>query len=237
MSDSTPTPPPEGSQPPPQQPPPTERSGYPTGQPSGQPNGQPSGQPGGQPGYGAPAGQPAYPTGQPGYGPAPTGAGQPADLLIRFLARLIDGIIVGIVVQIVDRILLQGIFGMNASSGYSFDLGDVYLYSAVSGVIGALLYLGYFVLMESRNGQTVGKMLLKLRTVGPGGAMPTTQEAFRRNFWVGLGVLAIIPFGGVLGGLAEFVIVIVIAVTISQSPTKQGWHDNLAGGTQVLKVG
>ena len=91
--------------------------------------------------------------------------------------------------------------------------------------------------MESRNGQTVGKMLLKLRTVGPGGGMPTTQEAFRRNFWVGLGVLAIIPFGGVLGGLAELVIVIVIAVTISQSPTKQGWHDKLAGGTQVQKTG
>ena len=139
--------------------------------------------------------------------------------------------------QIVDRVLLQGMFDMSSSSAYSIDVGDVYLYSAVSGVISGLLYLGYFVLMESRNGQTVGKMLLKLRTVGPDGNLPTTQESFRRNFWVGLSVLAIIPFGGVLGGLAEFVIVIVIAVTISQSPTKQGWHDKLAGGTQVQKTG
>jgi uncharacterized RDD family membrane protein YckC len=234
MSDSTPTPPPEGSQ----QPPPTtpEHTTPPTPEPTREQPAAPGGPTGG---YAPPPG--GYPGSAPapgqGYGPAPTGAGQPADLLMRFLARLIDGILVGIVVQIVDRILLQGIFGMNAATGYGFSLGDVYAYSAISGVIGAVLYLGYFVLMESRNGQTVGKMLLKLRTEGPDGNPPTTGEAFKRNFWVGLGALAIIPFGGVLGGLAELVIVIVIAVTISQSPIKEGWHDRLAGGTRVLKIG
>jgi hypothetical protein len=42
----------------------------------------------------------------------------------------------------------------------------------------------------------------------------------------------IIPF---IGGLLTLVAVIVIAVTINSSPTKQGKHDELAGGTQVVK--
>jgi hypothetical protein len=55
---------------------------------------------------------------------------------------------------------------------------------------------------------------------------------------VALGILGVIPIiGGLIGGLAELVIVIVIAVTINNSPTKQGWHDNLAGGTKVIKIG
>jgi len=36
-------------------------------------------------------------------------------------------------------------------------------------------------------------------------------------------------------GLLAFVAMIVIAVTITGSPTKQGKHDELAGGTQVVK--
>jgi uncharacterized RDD family membrane protein YckC len=109
---------------------------------------------------------------------------------------------------------------------------------AISGVITAALYLGYFTLMESRNGQTLGKMLLKLQTQGPDGATPTTEQALKRNFWVALGILGVIPVvGAPIGGLAELVIVIVIAVTISNSPTRQGWHDNLAGGTKVVKIG
>ena len=44
--------------------------------------------------------------------------------------------------------------------------------------------------------------------------------------------LNIIPF---IGGLLTLVAVIVIAVTINSSPTKQGKHDELAGGTQVVK--
>ena len=43
----------------------------------------------------------------------------------------------------------------------------------------------------------------------------------------------IIPF---IGGLLAFVAILVIAVTISGSPTKQGKHDELAGGTQVVKA-
>lgn len=38
-----------------------------------------------------------------------------------------------------------------------------------------------------------------------------------------------------LGGLLGFIAAIGIAVTVSSSLSKQGWHDKFAGGTQVVK--
>ena len=65
---------------------------------------------------------------------------------------------------------------------------------------------------------------------GPGGAAkPTAQQSAIRNAWT---LFPIIPF---IGGLLGFIAIIVIAVTINSSPTKQGKHDELAGGTQVVK--
>jgi hypothetical protein len=72
--------------------------------------------------------------------------------------------------------------------------------------------------------------VLGLRVHGPGGApKPTAKQSAIRNVWT---LFPIIPF---IGGLLAFVAMIVIAVTISGSPTKQGKHDDLAGGTQVVK--
>jgi len=212
MTDTTPTPPPEEPQP---------RSAE-------QPPAGPQPAYGG--GYGEPA--PSY-----GYGPPPVAAERPGDLGVRFLARLIDFIVLGVVVQVVNAVIVGGLFGLNGGSLSGVGLGSVYAYSAVSGVITAAIYLAYFVLMESRRGQTLGKMLLKLHTEAPTGGLPSTEMALRRNFWVGLGVLAIIPFGGAIGSIAQLVIVIVIAVTISQSPSREGWHDRFAGGSRVVRKG
>ena len=199
MSDSTHNPPEGGFQPPPR------------------PEGQQS-----APGTPPPAPPPApAPPSEPGYGygrPAPA-VGQPADLLMRFLARLIDFILLG-------------------RNAYGFGPRLSYGASALSAVIASVLYLGYFTLMESGNGRTIGKMLLKLQTQGPDGSTPTREQALKRNFWVALGILGVIPVvGGVIGSLAELAIVILIAVTIHRSPIREGWHDKLAGGTRVVKTG
>jgi uncharacterized RDD family membrane protein YckC len=219
MSDSTQNPPPEGSVPPP-------------GPDQGHGQGSYGQQPGGS--YGAPPPPGGYAQ-VPGYGPPPTGADQRPELFMRFLARAIDNILVGIVVAIIASII-GVVFGLG-SMHYGYSVGASYAASAVSGVIGGALYLAYFALMESRRGQTVGKMALKLRTTGPDGNPPTLDEAIRRNFWEGLGALAIIPLiGPLIGSLAELVIVIVIAVTVGQSPIGQGWHDRFAGGTRVIRA-
>jgi uncharacterized RDD family membrane protein YckC len=158
---------------------------------------------------------------------------------MRFLARLIDFILIGLVNGLISIILIVGALGLHTSGYGSYGLGDRdYASDAVGGLIGAALSLAYFALMESRTGQTVGKMALKLRTVGPDGGPPSLEVAVRRNFWVALGALAVVPFiGSTIGGLAQLVIVIVIAVTIGQSPVRQGWHDRFAGGTSVVRTG
>jgi hypothetical protein len=65
---------------------------------------------------------------------------------------------------------------------------------------------------------------------GPGGApKPTLQQSAIRNGWT---LFPIIP---IIGGLLGVIAIVVIALTINGSPTKQGKHDDLAGGTQVVK--
>jgi len=145
--------------------------------------------------------------------PPPFPAGlEPGGLVVRFFARLIDGIIVGIV-----SFLL---------SFFTETLSSIW----VTGLFTGLLMFVYFVAFETAQGWTPGKRVLGLRVHGPGGApKPTAQQSAIRNIWT---LLPIIPF---IGGLLAFVAMIVIAVTISSSPTKQGKHDDLAGGTQVVK--
>lgn len=158
--------------------------------------------------YGAPGGYPAPPP--PGWGVQP--GGHPGGLGVRFGARVIDGILVGIVAG-----LLALLFG--ASSNIM-----------VTGLFSGVLMFGYFVAMEVTQGRTIGKMLLGLSVRGPGGApKPDVKQSAIRNAFT---LLTIVPY---VGGLLAFIAYVVIAVTINGSPTKQGKHDELAGGTQVVK--
>jgi len=154
------------------------------------------------------SGQYGYPGAYP-----PQGGGQPGGLGVRFAARLIDGVIVGIVGTII-------VFAVGASS-------NVW----ITGLFTGVLTFVYYVALEVTQGATLGKKLLGLSVRGPGGAAkPTAAQSAIRNSWT---LLPIIPF---IGGLLGVVAIVVIAVTINGSPTKQGKHDELAGGTQVVKA-
>ncbi|MGV0849958.1 RDD family protein [Mycolicibacterium phlei] len=147
---------------------------------------------------------------RPGQYGAPTGA--PAGVLVRWFARFIDGIIV---------VVASGLL-----SFFTHNLSSIW----VTGLFTGLLMFVYFFVLETTTGSTLGKKLLGLRVLGAGGApKPTAAQSAIRNSWT---LLPIIPFiGGLLGVIAMFV----IAITISGSATKQGKHDQLAGGTQVVK--
>ena len=150
--------------------------------------------------------------GEPGGYPPPSGGQEPGGLGLRFAARLIDGIIVNVV-----------------AFGIALAIGSLTNYW-VTGLFSGLLMFLYFLAFESTQGWTPGKKLLGLSVHGPAGApKPDVQQAAIRNVWT---LLNIIPF---IGGLLSLVAVIIIAVTINSSPTKQGKHDELAGGTQVVK--
>ncbi|MEX2324910.1 MAG: RDD family protein [Nitriliruptoraceae bacterium] len=176
--------------------------------------------------------QPPPPAPTPSGASGPSGGGQPADLLNRFLAKLIDGVLLAIVNTIIVSTLLVGSMmgaGGTSRSGMNF-IGGFSGTGFVAGVVSALIVVGYFVLMESSRGQTIGKMLLKLKVEGPAGGNPNMNVAIKRNAWM---LLSIVP---VVGGVAQFVVAIVIAITISNSATNTGWHDDFAGGTRVVKL-
>ena len=65
-----------------------------------------------------------------------------------------------------------------------YTIGGSYAVAAVSALIGVAIQMGYFVYLESSRGQTVGKMIMKLRTVAPDGGNPTVEEAARRNSFI-----------------------------------------------------
>ncbi|NMM83744.1 hypothetical protein B2J88_05125 [Rhodococcus sp. SRB_17] len=236
---SQPQTPPPGNYPPPVTPPPGGGFQPPAGPPPGNyppppgnyppPGGNYPPQQGNYPpppgNYPPPGGYPPPPQGgnfppppqfnnQGSYGAArlPSGA-LPGDLWIRLGARVIDGIIVGIIALILAVLV---------SSADSLVL--------ISGLFSGILTFAYFVGMEITQGWTLGKKILGLSVQGPGGApRPTPQQSAIRNAFT---LLSIIP---IIGGLLALAAYIVIAVTINNSPTKQGKHDELAGGTQVIK--
>jgi uncharacterized RDD family membrane protein YckC len=151
------------------------------------------------------------PYGEPG-GYPPSGGQEPGGLGIRFGARFIDGIIVAVVAFALAAVI------------------DSVTSLWVTGLFTGLLTFVYFVAFETTQGWTPGKKVLGLSVHGPGGAAkPTAQQSAIRNSWT---LLNIVPF---VGGLLTLIAFIVIAVTINSSPTKQGKHDELAGGTQVIK--
>jgi uncharacterized RDD family membrane protein YckC len=154
---------------------------------------------------------------------------------MRFLARLIDGILLGIVNAIIVSAIIVGALMGDSATGFG-PSGNIAA-GLVASVLTTAIQLGYFAYLESSRGQTVGKMLLKLQTRGPGGGNPTMEQALRRNAFYAISLLSWIPIVGIFAGLAQLAIVIYIAVTINNSPTKQGWHDGFAGGTQVVKIG
>jgi uncharacterized RDD family membrane protein YckC len=175
------------------------------------------------------------------YGAAPTGEiGQPADLGRRFVARLVDFILVGVVTGILGGIVAAGMLAgshANIFNTWGVGRGPSYAASAVSSVISAVISLGYFTLMESNRGQTLGKMLMKLQTRGPSGDRPTLEQALKRNAFTAIPILGVLPIVGALSGLLSLVALITIAVTIQRNTaTRHGWHDDFAG-TTVVRVG
>jgi uncharacterized RDD family membrane protein YckC len=166
--------------------------------------------------------------------PAP-GVPRPGELVDRFLARLIDGVGLGIVYGVLYAVL-GGIF----LTGFTHSTGEWLLFYLFFSVITTVISLGYYAYLESSQGATFGKQLLKLKVVGPDGAStPTLEQAIRRNVFLAFSLASIVPLvGSLIGGLATLVAVIVIAVGINSDPVaRQGWHDKFAGGTRVLKVG
>jgi len=153
----------------------------------------------------------------------------PADLMPRFLARLIDGVLLWVVFMVIlVPIMFSLIF--SGTSGFGGFFGGFSFTGILLGVIWVAVIIGYYAFLESSRGQTVGKMIMKIKTEGPDGQNPSFEVSAKRNAFYALNIIPII------GGLLALGAALYIAYTINESPTKMGWHDVFAGGTRVVKI-
>jgi uncharacterized RDD family membrane protein YckC len=138
---------------------------------------------GGQPGYG----QQQYPAAPPVYGmPAQTHpAGELASRWARLGAAIVDSILIGIVAGLISLPFIDW------DQVFNPDPGDSVINGAQAGTnaISIVLAFLYYWLMHARWGQTLGKMLLRIRVVREedGGAITSGRSAGRSAFYSVLG--------------------------------------------------
>ncbi|GAA1259111.1 hypothetical protein GCM10009677_07520 [Sphaerisporangium rubeum] len=193
---------------------------------------------GGAQGYGAPQqgyGQPAYGEHghQQGYGMDPAGA--PALWWERWVARFLDGLIFSVVYGILNSIFFS-MFGPSVAdilADPSLASGSVILPALLAGVIAFGAYAAYDYVLHSKDGQTLGKKVMKIRLVSAaGGALDSGAVLKRSAIFPGAMVLYGIPVVGWLSSI--FVLVLAILILVDK-PRHQGPHDKIAG-TVVVKA-
>ncbi|MEE1762496.1 RDD family protein [Streptomyces sp. SP18BB07] len=204
-----------------QQPPPQQGGGSPYDPPPRQPpyDSQPppsgGGPYGGGPYGGDPYGGGAYPN-DPLSGMPPL-----ADSGKRVLARIIDMILVGIVVG-----LLAWAFRI---SQYTVDSDDFeFGKSFAQEALAAVLYIAYDTYFTVKNGQTLGKKLMKLRVADLNdGSTPSVRTALIRAavLWIPFAFCCACIWTAIAGGWSFF-----------DKPYKQGLHDK-AAKTVVVSTG
>ncbi|MEU0564501.1 RDD family protein, partial [Nonomuraea sp. NPDC005983] len=190
----------------------------------------------GQPGYGQQYGQPY---GQP-VGVQPPGAPAPlAEWWQRLVARIIDGVIFGVVNYVIGLIV-----GALLLASYSSTTGTTsgglgpFGVSLVTTILLAALYVGYDFFLHKMNGQTVGKMVMGIKVVPvgqalPPGGLPTDMAIKRAGVTWGGYFFWWIPF---LGPLVGFVCVALNGASqLWDKPLQQTFADKFAQ-TVVVKI-
>lgn len=193
-----------------------------TAQPEPSQEGQQGAQPKAQQG-GAPAYVPS-----PEYQPAPP-AGPAAGMLyegvaIRFVAFLIDAIILAIITGVVTApFSIPTSFSVTNTTGVPMVSSMPNPFAWVGGIISAIIWFFYFVLLEGRYGQTVGKMAVKIKVLREDGSMIDYADAVVRTV---LRLIDLIPY---------FIPYLLGAILIWSSDKKQRLGDR-AAHTVVVKA-
>jgi uncharacterized RDD family membrane protein YckC len=151
-----------------------------------------------------------------------------AGFWIRFLALIIDGFILGAVGTVINLIFAP-IFGLGTMSVFSDPNPDpAQVDAAAASFFGAFMLLwliqmainlGYYVIMTSKYGATLGKKALGLRVIDDSDSNPSVGKAVMREVigkWV----------SGLIFGIGYLM--------VAFDEKKQGLHDKIAG-TFVVK--
>jgi uncharacterized RDD family membrane protein YckC len=138
----------------------------------------------------------------------------------RFLAFLIDGIILGLLFY-----FFYIPFGSETHMGGGFcinlSIGTTYYLCGLPGIIYFLIFIFYYLILESLTAGTIGKIILGLRIVTLSGEKIDFKASFIRNL---LRLIDFLPFFYLVG-----------AIAIWTSKEKQRLGDKLAK-TIVIKT-
>lgn len=150
-----------------------------------------------------------------------------ADFGKRFVARVIDALIVFVPLAVISLIFGGWDYNSNNDSWDEFtdqvNSGRQWLWSLISVVA----YVAYDAVMVTRNGQTVGMRLMKIRVAMLNdGSVPDTSSSPLRALvlWVPALVCCFCLWW-----------IIIILTILSDKPYKQGLHDK-AGKTVVVSA-
>ena len=86
---------------------------------------------------------------------------------------------------IINSIVVAALITSGSGSGFGFG-GTLRRLLVVTSIITTVLYLGYFAFMESTQGKTVGKMVMKLHVVGANGRKPDARGGRQAQHLAGL---------------------------------------------------
>jgi uncharacterized RDD family membrane protein YckC len=153
-------------------------------------------------------------------GQATVAAVNPADLpkagfWIRFVASMIDGLILGAVQFIIGLVL-----GFAGGSASDFDMGGAFVMLAITWLCSMVVSITYYVFFTGYNGQTPGKMALRIQVVRTDGTPMNYGRAFLRE---------------ILGKFVSALILCIGYLMAAFDRDKQALHDRIAG-TYVIKL-
>ena len=138
--------------------------------------------------------------------------GRPAGFWIRALALLIDGVIV-LFVQFTLGVMARRLFGPEVEDDMAYQSGIV--------LFTLLFTLLYTSALHAVGGQTIGKMVARVRVVGLDGEPPAFGTALLRYFGYFASLFFTLTLGYVMAGLRR---------------DRRALHDLIAG-TRVERVG
>ncbi len=196
--------------------------------------------------YGAPPQQ----YGAPQYGAQGTPAPEAPGLILaewweRLVARFIDGIIFGILYFILGAIftaIFVSQIAFNPETGQVTGGSLIVLAVVLPPLLGGLIYAGYDVFMHGRDGQTLGKKIMKTRLVTVNGGRPD-QSALIKRAAIYPGVIAIaglLGFISIFGGVFVSMLIGLFTLVdglfvLTDSVRRQALHDKWTG-TIVVKA-
>ena len=93
----------------------------------------------------------------------------------RFWAWLVDFIIVTVAIEIIFTIVY-------APLAFNQGVQDNPALGAIRYAVGSLLFFGYWLYFESKNGQSIGKKLLKIKTTDLAGNLPDLKSVAIQSF-------------------------------------------------------